>query len=658
YRGKVFERNCFHMAEAQSKHSCEVSSSEEDFGYVPEYRKSTSSGSDGIQHHSQPSQRSSDRSKSFSQIYSEIFEESKERAEKAKRACLTYNINRSKLHRNHEKFGGPECGNYEGETSLGSDYSSPSAMRFEEYEYLSSVGSKDSVRSSDSKISAKEMLSSISSERNLELSSFRSEQEYFEEYSANRYIPGSTNSQQEISVYRKSSVYSSSKKFHLQSFNSAESCIKYKNDKSAATISTATSRSSANRDYKPSNRRSRRHHPHYHQDRSVLKTYQDRGNSPITIRTTRQKSECAKLHFDIDSKDSEDSSVDKFSVSVGIQYPSEDEAEVQLECPEVVGSLQAPDDNGQRKWSEEEEGSVIDQLVQKVFDDELRMPDRVAGKGSKSPETSDGDEKMGDCFNINMTSDEDVLSLHQMRVNSNGLEPKCTDECDQCVAQNSDRINPPNEYIEDEQMVFKREEEDVALYYESNPPLEKSEAMSKSPLFLRIYDADEALMEIPEEFEGSAIVLDDNADFLDITLTDDEEKIKAKLMAAALTTRPTSCSSSANSSAKSSRSCVPSIFSYRPSVIFTRRSEGFEVSAPRTDDRIALLAEQTLRVCSRQYTKWLPFENRVDTVPQAKKQLLESEPSKTQPCSDRQSLSQEFNRKLHRQLKVLAERFQ
>jgi len=172
-------------------------------------------------------------------------------------------------------------------------------------------------------------------------------------------------------------------------------------------------------------------------------------------------------------------------------------------------------------------------------------------------------------------------------------------------------------------------------------------------------------LEIPKDFEGPAIFLDDDADFLDITLTDDEEKIRAKLMAAALTTKKSTSSFSAESSLKSRRSTEPSVLSYKPSVIFTRRSEAFNDDyVPKQNDRIALLAEKLLNSLGETSPGERGRQPPADEVSSAdfkSKALEEREHTRKKCelplCTDRQLLSEEFNRKVQRQLKVIEDNF-
>jgi len=211
-------------------------------------------------------------------------------------------------------------------------------------------------------------------------------------------------------------------------------------------------------------------------------------------------------------------------------------------------------------------------------------------------------------------------------------------------------------YIKDDKKLSKEVGEDTPS---------STVAKSKSFLSLKIYDADEALLEIPKDFEGPAIFLDDDADFLDITLTDDEEKIRAKLMAAALTTKKSSSSFSAESSLKSRRSTEPSVLSYKPSVIFTRRSEAFNDDyVPKQNDRIALLAEKLLNSLGETSPGERGRQPPADEVSSAdfkSKALEEREHTRKKCelplCTDRQLLSEEFNRKVQRQLKVIGDNF-
>ncbi|KAI8046652.1 hypothetical protein M5D96_002865, partial [Drosophila gunungcola] len=467
------------------------------------------------------------------QSYHEIFEESKERQEKAERACRAYNINKSKLRRTLEVCGsgGPGSGNYE--SSWESEYSSKLTKSSQEYDNLSVQG-------------------------------------------------------------------------QLQSINGNG-----RGDSSTGIPTTATSQSRSQRDYLSSGSTRHRLHHHNRRQRSVPKTYQDRGNSPINIKTRRKTHDYHELCSEIGTeKDIEISNIDHRSVT-----------------------------------TEEDLDMYDDELTDNV---DLELYDKE------------------EAYNDEYSHDTEI----------NDEKKDLSDEYDQFGQKPDDEV----EYIKSDQELSTEYEQDLSLGQqeifdkESEQSKKSAEVKPKSPLSLKIYNADEALMEIPEDFEGSAVVLDDDADFLDITLTDDEEQIRAKLMAAALTTRRSGCSISASSGLKSRRSTESrsSILSYKPSVIFTRRSEVIEdENVPRRNNRVALLAEQVLRSVSKSHTEepeWQPLMEQVSDPELNKQPLAERElfkkftsdltDSGTPLCVDRQLLSKEFNKKLQRQLKSIVETFQ
>jgi len=90
----------------------------------------------------------------------------------------------------------------------------------------------------------------------------------------------------------------------------------YPVDRRSEIPSTAISQSRSQRDYLSGCSTRHRHHHHYRRQRSVPKTYQDRGNSPINIKTRRKTHDIEIGTF-----------LGRSSASVGVQYPSEDETE-------------------------------------------------------------------------------------------------------------------------------------------------------------------------------------------------------------------------------------------------------------------------------------------------------------------------------------------
>lgn len=779
-RDKVSKRSFFCKAEAQSKHSREAFSSSEEGDRqedIPEDRQSEpmSDEPEVLLCRSHPSQRSTDCSKSFSQIYSEIYEESKEREKKAERACRTYHINKSKLHRNHERSDSGSAVYEREEGSLGSEYSSYSARRSRDYEsesmqeldfesfvrdqQRSIVGYQDhesfrSERSSFKRLIASEWEESIHEDNAMEIdvrsrvTSFRkvsrhskrsikeiqgsenakqgrvskrsstrkSDHKYIEKY------PQRSSSRQKLHSERgKSSCYTRSKKASSESFHPEESKgIESEDYKSQRSATSTSLQSGGEKDYLSSGSARHHRHHHYRRQHGEPKTYQDRGNSPINIKTSRHSSEVQEPQKDFDSEDSHESSMGRLSNSVGVQCPSDDEEappytegieshfsgqqenldgmesnffeqQEKLEGMESNNSEQHENLEEKSTWCrKEKQDSIIAEVVTRMFNEELTLrkynlldilaQHEVGPVPNKTEDYSHaGEEELKDDYDENMSayegaSQNQANSLYSEGASHNPIYSAYSEGASQNPTYSeyseSASQNPPySEYSEEavqnptnlvdsecDQMITTEES------VKSELPQSVEQPEPTNAFNLRIYDADEALMVMPENYEGNAIIIDEDADFLDISLTDDEEKIKAKLMAAALTTKRTSSSSSPTSSSpktsaiSSPKSSQPSIYSYRPSVIFSRRSEVEEDDLPlRSDNRIALLAEQTLRHCSRNYTNWLPLE--VRAVPNTLS-LEEWDDTTMRLSADRQSLSEEFHKKLHRQLKVVVESFQ
>ncbi|KAH8295382.1 hypothetical protein KR018_010502, partial [Drosophila ironensis] len=629
----------------------------------------------------QPSQHSTDRSKSFSQIYSEILEESKERQEKAERACRNYHIHRPKFKRNHDIYYS-ESGSFEEKRSLGSRYSDDTTNRSRKKESPSAdeLDFENLVHQEQQNIVDYQDKESLASERSSFKRLVQSDwEEYFEgDYgididlhsrsdvectrshgrtslgkkqgwtyhnsgkrhhdvsSVDECRSRSPVNQSASSVLGRNSVYSKPRKRHSKNGNSEKTIgHDYVDNKTSRSVTIISSRSGAQRNDLSSGSR---------RQQCDLKTYQDRGNSPINIKTTRTTCKCHGCQVDSESDKAVDCSLDGSSTSIGVQYPSDNENEVPAN--KIYNKVLI--DNFQCR-TKEAQIAVISKFVQDFLDDELRMPPQVEHENCTTSDHSD-----------------DYNEIYSER-SGDGNYPyegeELTNEYDQDVYSNEDD-SQNTEDLQSDQIINDGDIASVSVNSSLKLSPEENWNMPKNPLNMKIYDADEALMEMPENFKGPAIILDENAAFLDITLTDDEEKIKAKLMAAALSTRRTSKTSSTSSSPKSSAPASElSVLSYRPSVVFTRRSRAHEEDpVPDPNDRVALMAEHTLRVLSRQYTNWLPLEELVDPNPNAWEEMSSKYQNCTnrqsQHCTNRQSLSEEFNRKLQRQMKAVAESFQ
>lgn len=715
---KVSKTNFFPKVEARSQHSKETATFDE---YVPDDMEYVSSEQDEGPTRSQPSHRSTDCSKSFSQIYSEIFEESIERQQKAERACRAYNIDRSKLHERSQSRG-RESATY---SSLGSDYSSDLRKRsaefdcqsVEEFDSISQAQPKhivgyqkkaffNTIRSSFKRLPASKnddehsrvsLKRSECSGRKLEskqsdLKQYYDDGEYYDESSTNRYPDPC-----ESSTCTKSYAYSRPRKYQLESCNTEQIDGRDYLTDCRSVSGTGTSPRRSQRDYHPGS--STRHSHHYYRRlESVPKTYQDRGNSPINIKTRRQTNESQTLHINEDR----DGSFRTSSVSVGVQYPSDNEdsaEELHSNIPPLSKLDQAEIQSlkpTRKSYCKESVVLNFTQLVRNVYDEDREMTDTsenrnfsgdlkvsneqeirkepspyVFDEGHSNPPGLYPEEEFTDEYSEGIANHLEVGShdtksdyTYEYDPNENCSEDQTDVEAVEELTDGQ-RLN----YEEEEGLLFNQLKDNKTSDDESKLTTDSLENKPKNSLSLRIYNADEALMEIPEGFKGPAVILDDDADFLDITLTDDEEHIRAKLMAAALTTRTSNPSNSAASSRKSRRSTdsTSSILSYKPSVIFSRRSEVAENEAPpQQNDRISLLAEQVLRACANPYTdtsKWEPL-----ATPKAKWQPLEGSEftklttsilseSKSTLDGALQLLSKEFNRKLQRQIKEIAENF-
>ncbi|KAH8243252.1 hypothetical protein KR032_005942, partial [Drosophila birchii] len=663
----------------------------------------------------QPSQRSTDHSKSFSQIYSEIFEESLERQHKAEQVCRAYNINRSKLRGTRERSGsrGRESGTY---SSLESSYSSDLGKRSEEYgcnaisrgqlthtvcyrnmPTINTIRSSfkrlppmmDNIGSFRGSLKQSECSGTKLEYRKPDTKKYYENKEYYDEYSSNTHGPRSSLSVRESSLCIESSVYSKPRKYQGESSTAEDEtdthdCLTDCRSVSGMGNPTfATSSSRTQGDYH-SNSSTRHSHHHYRRLESVPKTYQDRGNSPINIKTRRPTIE---FRNHMDTEEERDGSFRKSNVSIGVQYPSDDEGQDSAEeYRSNISDISYPKP-GRKSYCKENAVLSLTQLVRNVYDQDREMTDRSGTDGIISPdfEVTSEEEYPGQ-QNQCMLDDRQTNPAGEEFADLYGEEEEQPYDKKDEFAYEDDRVNPSEGNNEEDQVdgeTVKERLEDPTLSSKEEPGLssthnEMSEdvtkptmdnlmAKPKNGLSLRIYNADEALMEIPEDFQGPAVILDDDADFLDITLTDNEDHIRAKLMAAALTTRASNPSSSVNTSRKSRRSTdsTSSILSYKPSVIFSRRSEVDEQNAPRTD-RVSLLAERVLRACANPYTepsKWQPL-----ATPKTNWQpLQESDYSKLAASNldDREStlngalqlLTQDFNRKLQRQLKEIAQSF-
>ncbi|XP_017081609.2 uncharacterized protein LOC108114935 [Drosophila eugracilis] len=687
-----------------SNHSKEHKYSDEEIDEEPKDTECISSESQSRSH---PSQLSTDRSKSFSQIYSEIFEESKERQQKAERACRTYCINASKLHRSFEASGsrGPGSGNYE--SSLESECSSNWEREYREYE-SSSIEEPDfdgqrrhqkdfkskPIKGPSNKTEPRERFCCELNQGSRNSYSYPSDNRYSEDTSKAKQKARSCVCALESSVCSLCSACSRSRKYHSEGYRTeVTDGSDYPGDCRSVIPTTATSQSRSQRDYLSSCSTRHRHH-HYCRQRSEPKTYQDRGNSPINIKTRRKTHDYQGIPSETGSaKVRVRDSLSSSRASIGVQYPSEDETEDWADegsggCRYSTHGANECESLKDSWSSDKEENASGVNVVHSDYDESLMLPgdsnlqDIDINDDYRKPTNEDGRSVNTEaachiCNDLDQfVSDDELSSPDGIKEYDNAdeqddgysHEPEMYDENEKLSDENEKGSSEEgNQLSKDQGHLVCVDGEQPLSHQDGANASSKKVDKSKSFLSLKIYNADEALMEIPENFKGPAIILDDDADFLDITLTDDEEKIHAKLMAAALTTRKSTSSISANSSLRSRRSLSPCMLNYKPSVIFTRRSEVVkDESVPRRTDRVALLAEEFLRRLSEnsaRNSEWQPLVKE-DCATDSNEQNLEEEGDSpeeyihTPPCDDRQLLSKEFNRKLQRQLKVIVETFQ
>lgn len=343
YRGKAM-LNCSNRTRKYSKHSKDNLHSGNEDGGMPKDTEYISSDHDDSPSWSQQSLLSSDRSKSYSQICSEILEESKERQEKAECAFRVYNINRSKLRRSHQQSlsRGPGSGSYG--SSMASEYSSKSEVGYQDYDSPSTDPSREHVQMAnvaniDKWTRPKQFKVESYKMEIKERPNYRKTQEVSHSYSCpleSRISKGSLVTRhrarscvcaQESSACSLCTAHSRSGKHHSEGCDAeVTDGPDYPVDCRSDIPTTATSQSRSQRDYLSSCCTRHRHHPHYHRQRSVPKTYQDRGNSPINIKTRRKTRDYQEPHFAFRTEKVEAAvQLSRSSASIGVQYPSQDE---------------------------------------------------------------------------------------------------------------------------------------------------------------------------------------------------------------------------------------------------------------------------------------------------------------------------------------------
>ncbi|SPP84579.1 uncharacterized protein LOC117586296 [Drosophila guanche] len=164
---------------------------------------------------------------------------------------------------------------------------------------------------------------------------------------------------------------------------------------------------------------------------------------------------------------------------------------------------------------------------------------------------------------------------------------------------------------------------------------------ARSPLGLRIYNADEALMELPDT--KGYVVMDENSCFLDLSASANEDQIRAKLLAAALTSTRSGNKRRRERITPNDDTCHRSIKNCMPSVIFKRRTE--PVKDIFNKDRLYWIAESILRASEQRYQD-IPMEYPISRGYDADRLHV-----------DREIRGLEFNKRFQQQLRALEEIF-
>ncbi|XP_017145375.1 uncharacterized protein LOC108157716 [Drosophila miranda] len=181
----------------------------------------------------------------------------------------------------------------------------------------------------------------------------------------------------------------------------------------------------------------------------------------------------------------------------------------------------------------------------------------------------------------------------------------------------------------------------IAVQYPSDDE-QKVPKKSRSRLGLSFYNADEALIELADF--SCPLVMGENSDYLDLTISTDEDHISAKLLAAALTSRSKSRSTRAGSTP---RDAHESIMSCKPRVAFKRRSEPEEAH------------------CRKNRLYWIADSILSDSLQRYQQITVEYELARGDDDDDplhfdisREIQTLEFNKKFQHQLQALKEIFQ
>ncbi|XP_064549888.1 uncharacterized protein laf [Drosophila montana] len=227
--------------------------------------------------------------------------------------------------------------------------------------------------------------------------------------------------------------------------------------------------------------------------------------------------------------------------------------------------------------------------------------------------------------------------------------------------------------------------EEKGVQYPSSDEL--GESSKKKKRALKIYDLDEALLEVPKDFKGKAIVFDNEDELLDISLSDDDHQLQAKLQAAAwgdakkegssnnisCHSLPSGDSRTSSSSSSTANSSAFSICSYQPSERFYRRTqpededdlrlpEEEKDTQPITYEKhVARLAERALRACTDYYQRGVQLKPELEQDIAAKVQMLynsETQFNTPKRLIKREEILKQFNLRLQQQLNLIAPSFQ
>ncbi|EDW59752.1 enolase-phosphatase E1 [Drosophila virilis] len=221
--------------------------------------------------------------------------------------------------------------------------------------------------------------------------------------------------------------------------------------------------------------------------------------------------------------------------------------------------------------------------------------------------------------------------------------------------------------------------EEKGVQYPSGDEL--GDSSKKQKRALKIYNLDEALLKVPKDFKGKAIVFDNEDELLDISLSDDDLQLQAKLQAAVWTdatkegsSNNISCNSlPSGDSRTSSSSSAFSICSYQPSERFYRRTQpedddDLKIPEPDMDTQpityelhVARLAERALRACTDYYQRGVQLKPELEQDIAAKVQMLynsEMQFNTPKRLIKREEILKQFNLRLQQQLNLIAPSFQ